>query len=33
MTALRGRVVIVTRPEGQTADLASALRARGAVVI
>jgi uroporphyrinogen-III synthase len=33
MTALRGRVVIVTRPEGQAADLASALRARGAVVI
>jgi uroporphyrinogen-III synthase len=33
MSALRGRVVIVTRPEGQAADLASALRARGAEVI
>jgi uroporphyrinogen-III synthase len=33
MRELRGRVVIVTRPEGQSAELSTALRARGAEVI
>jgi uroporphyrinogen-III synthase len=33
MRELRGRVVVVTRPEGQSAELSRALRARGAEVI